>query len=120
MSEATAEESEISAARRLVLAWLREPHRNPRFLSGAGEADLTHDHGPIVERFLSWIHPAGFDFELIDHEHGSGHVYNVHWRYHGCELIGFKQSPPAPKPDDAKLLACAGLLRNDWCCARLP
>lgn len=111
--------SAIDSARTLVLGWLREAHRNPKFLDGNDEQMLKRADERIVERFMSWVTPAGFAYGL--HEIGTKRKrgYEVRWTFHGSELIGFKQPPPANTPENAKLLGAAALLQNEWCCSRL-
>jgi hypothetical protein len=90
------------------------------FLVGYDERMLERADEQIVERFMSSATPAGFECEL--HEIGTKRklAYEVHWTFRGSELIGFKQPPPATKPQDAKLLGAAALLQNEWCHSRLP
>ncbi len=120
MSSIPKEQTNLDDAREQVLAWLREPHRNARFLQEQGEAALQGRHGEIVERFLSWVREAGFEVEMVNTGTEDCPAYEAQWRIRGCVLVGFRQPAAVPLPDDAKLLSCAALLRNDWCRNRLP
>jgi hypothetical protein len=111
---------DVEAACQEVLSWLREPHRNPMFMVGHSDAKLAQARGRIVERFFSWVIPAGFNPTLRQIEHLGSVSYQVDWTYRGSELVGFKQPPAAPAPAEAQLLASAALLRNEWCRNRLP
>lgn len=110
----------VETARLEVLGWLHEPHRNPMFLVGKTEAQLRQATGRIVERFMSWAAPAGFEALLRQQEHLGAVRYEVHWTYRGSELVGFKQPPMGNSVDEAQLLGAAALLRNEWCRKRMP
>jgi hypothetical protein len=110
----------VERARQEVLGWLQEPHRNPMFLAGKTEAQLTQSTGRIVERFMSWSGPAGFEGHLRQQELTGTIRHEVHWTYRGSELVGFKQPPLAGTADEAWLLGAAALLRNEWCRKRMP
>jgi hypothetical protein len=103
-----------------VLAWLREPHRNPMFLVGHSSAKLNQERSRVVERFLSWALPAGFAGDVMPVEFAGVTGYRLDWTYRGSELVGFKQPDLSRSPVDAQLLASAALLRNEWCRNRLP
>jgi hypothetical protein len=108
----------LDTARSVVLGWLRESHRNPKFLLGYDGRMLEGADEQIVERFMSWAVPAGFQCEIHETKRTPG--FEVHWTLRGSELIGFKQPPPARTPEEAKLLGAAALLQNEWCHSRLP
>jgi hypothetical protein len=111
--------SVIDDARSLVLEWLREEQREPRFLMEPSQADLSGSHQQIADRFLYWIIRSGFDAQLVEIQQDGVAGFEVHWTHHGATFVGFKQAPPAEKPDDALLLGCAAFLKNDWCCRQL-
>jgi len=108
-------QSIIESARSLILEWLREGQREPRFLIDESPAGLASSHRRIADRFLDWITKSGFDAELVEVQQDGVAAFEVHWTHHGATFVGFKQAPPAGKPEDALLLACAALLKNDWC-----
>jgi hypothetical protein len=109
----------LQAARRRVLEWLQEPHRNPMFLQGHAHPAARKNHGRIVERFLSWATPAGFEFANHPIATMDGERWELRWTYRGSELVGFEQPAPAATVDEAKLLGAAALIQNDWCRERL-
>lgn len=110
----------VESARLEVMAWLHEPHRNPMFLMGKTGAQLKQSTPRIVERFMSWAAPAGFEGHLRQQELTGAIRYEVHWTYRGSELVGFKMPGLASTADEAWLLGAAALLRNEWCRKRMP
>jgi hypothetical protein len=110
----------LEAARASVLEWLRAHQHDPALFESGSAREGEDADGKIVEMFMNCVLPEGFDFtihEVSDHE-AAGFV--VHWTHRGSGFIGFRQPPPGHTPLTAKLLACAALLRNDWCRGRLP
>jgi hypothetical protein len=105
----------IDSARSLVLEWLREAQRDPRFLIDQSESELASCHGRIVDCFLNWINRSGFEANMVEMHRDGAAAFEVHWTHNGATFVGFKQAPPAGKPSDALLLGCAALLQNDWC-----
>ena len=105
----------IESARSLALEWLREGQREPRFLLDHSEADVASSHRQIVDRFLHWIIRSGFEAQLVETQQEGVAAFEVHWTHHGATFVGFKQAPPAAQAEDALLLGCAALLKNDWC-----
>jgi len=90
------------------------------FLTAPREEDATELDAQIVDRFLSWVNPLGFDFTIYQYADQGNACFVVHWTHHGSEFVGFSQPPPGATPEAAKLLGCAALLQNDWCRKRLP
>jgi hypothetical protein len=107
--------SAIDGARSLVLEWLREGQREPRFLMEQSQSELASSHRQIADRFLHWITRSGFDAQLVQTQQDGVAAFEVHWTHHGATFVGFKQAPPAATPEDALLLGCAAFLENDWC-----
>jgi hypothetical protein len=102
-----------AAAREEVNAWLRD---------GGGE--LTPQDGELSKEeiaalFLERVSRAGFRLEVFPVSDGSRPDFDSHWTFADCALVGFKQPPKAHTEEDARLLACAALLRNEWCRQRL-
>jgi len=108
-------QSIIDSARSLVLEWLRAGPREPRFLIDQSQAEVAEAHRQIADRFLHWIGRSGFDAQLVEIPQDGVAAFEVNWTHHGATFVGFKQAPPAGKPEDALLLGCAALLQNDWC-----
>ena len=106
-------------AREVVLAWLREPQRVPLFLCDATHDELRDSDLRIVERFMSWVSQSGFGWEFINEGSSTQPSWTVHWQYRNAEFVGFRQPPSVPDRNVAGLLACAALLRNEWCFVRL-
>src|ERR1700677_2907079 len=106
-------QSVIDDARSLVLEWLRENQREPRFLADQSPAEIADSHRQIADRFLQWISRSGFEAQLVEISNDGSAAFEVNWTHHGATFVGFKQAPPARKPVDALLLACAALLQND-------
>jgi hypothetical protein len=77
--------------------------------------ELAGSHRQIADRFVQWITRSGFDAHLVEVSRDGVAAFEVNWTHHGATFVGFKQAPPAGKPVDALLLACAALLQNDWC-----
>jgi hypothetical protein len=108
----------LESARAKVLQWIRQDHRNPRFLQECDAPEPSErTDAKIVERFVSWAAPAGFNFTAEQTADGQ---FVVHWTHQGSQFVGFRQPPPGDTPEEAKILACAALLDNDWCRQRLP
>lgn len=113
-------EPHLDHARKLVLDWLRAPHRNPTLLSTATESELAQQHAVIADCFMIWARAAGFGCDLVDTSLDGAPAYETHWTHNGTTFVGFKQPRPEKDPADARLAGCAALLRNEWCRARLP
>jgi hypothetical protein len=73
----------------------------------------------IVERFMSWVSQSGFHGGFVNEGSAGEPSWTVHWQYRNAEFVGFRQPPSVPDRDVAGLLACAALLRNEWCSVRL-
>src|SRR5215203_1199373 len=108
---------ELLQARSEILAELRS--RDAAFLTVPDTA-LGEKHREIAEAFLKWLSSTGFALEIVSlDEHAAG-MFEGRWTHNGAAFVGFKQPPAAANRADAALLACAALLRNEWCRARLP
>ena len=108
---------ELVQARTEILSELRS--RDPAFLA-AHVVTLGEKHHEIAQAFLKWVSSSSFALEIVSLGDAAPGMYEGRWTHKGAEFVGFKQPPAANNPDDAALLACAALLRNDWCRARLP
>lgn len=109
----------VDTARREILVWLRAGHRNPFFFKDRTDAE-SKAHAEIVARFLSWVQPVGFTLQIVNEGTESEPKWSGHWRFQENDLQGFKQPPLSGSRDDARLLACAALLQNEWSRSRLP
>ena len=109
--------SSVEDAASSVLAWLRESHRFPQFLQKCPSNSIASAGAEIVERFLGWA--QGFTFDLVNNGSEDAPAWVAHWMYRGSTFEGFAQPPEHPDPEAARMLACAALLRNDWCRSRL-
>jgi hypothetical protein len=118
-----ASEAALREARIEVVQWLRTPSRFPTFpalLAGLPDDQLARKHPEIAEQLRAWLGTTDFQLEIVSlGEHGNG-MYEGRWTHKGADFVGFKQPDPATNVEDAVILACAALLRNDWCRARLP
>jgi len=110
-------EQELILARSEILAELRS--RDASFLAVANAA-LGQKHHEIAEAFLKWLSSTPFALEIVALDDYAPGMFEGRWTHNGAAFVGFKQPPAAANRDDAALLACAALLRNDWCRARLP
>jgi hypothetical protein len=107
-------------ARDEVIQWLRHPKRFPGFLSGIANGDLARHHAEIAHEIRAWLDQTDFRLKIVTlGEHGTP-PFEGQWTHRGADFVGFKQPDPASTVDDAVILACAALLRNEWCRARLP
>lgn len=109
-------ENELVESRDEVLALLRS--QDPSFLVKLSEP-IREKHREISEAFLKWLSATPFALEIVALEDLPG-MFEGRWTHNGAVFVGFKQAPAAANRDDATILACAALLRNDWCRARLP
>jgi len=111
----------VALARAEVIAWLRDGaiSNDPMFMLGHPEMMLGQMHGEIADRFLKVVEPAGFQLEVIAVERNGMAAFDSRWTHRAADFVGFKGPPPAVSADDTKLLACAALLRNEWCRQRL-
>lgn len=116
-----AAEPDLALARAEVIAWLRDGaiNNDPMFMLGHPEEVLRQEHGEIADRFLKVVAPAGFDLEVFPVEHDGLAAFDSRWTHRAADFVGFKNPRPAALLDDARLLACAALLRNEWCRQRL-
>ena len=111
-------EGDLRDARNEVLSVLRAV--DPTFLAKAPDSALGEKHGEIAKAFLKWLLSTPFELEIVPIGEGKTAMYEGRWMHNGAEFVGFKQPPAAANREDAKILACAALLRNDWCRCRLP
>jgi hypothetical protein len=112
------DEQPLAAARSEVFAWLCASRGDPLRLH-RGELSASRKDAEIVARFLSRVQSDGFTMELVNDGSESDPQWSGHWRYRGSHLEGFKQPTLTSSPGDAQLLACAALLKNEWCRSRL-
>lgn len=89
------------------------------FMLGHPEKSLDGRSGEIAERFLARAGASGFILEMVEKTTPEGTAYEPRWTHRGASFVGFKQPDAVDNLDDAKVLACAALLRNDWCRERL-
>lgn len=111
-------ERELVEARNEVLAVLRSAHAG--FLADVPLARLAEKHAEIARAFLDWLKSTKFTLEIVSLHDSAPGMMEGRWTHNGAAFVGFKQPPAAKNAEDATLLACAALLRNDWCRARLP
>ena len=111
-------EEELRDAREEVLSLLRS--KDSSFLLSVSADALQERHREIAQEFLAWLKPAAFALEIVALAAGKQMMFEGRWTHNGAVFVGFKQPPAAANPDDATILACAALLRNEWCRARLP
>jgi hypothetical protein len=110
---------ELGQARDEVVGWIRG-------LAGATAPDMVsadqdpQHGGSIADRFLQLIQKSGFELEIVNVGTETEPAFDPRWTHEDNHFVGFRQPPSAPTLEEAKLLACAALLRNDWCRARLP
>lgn len=104
-----------------IVAWLRDGavSDDPMFMLGHPEKSLEARTGEIAERFLARAGEAGFALEIVSSPTLDGPAYEPRWTHRGASFVGFKQPAPAQNLDEARVLACAALLRNEWCRERL-
>ena len=108
--------SQLDLARKRVLEWLREEHREPAYLNGAMDAVREFCDAEVAQQFLERARSAGFAYDVIPVQKEDGHVlYVLHWTHHGANFVGFKQPLPEATVADALLAGCAALLENQWC-----
>jgi hypothetical protein len=100
-------------------AWIRAPHRDAGFQRDKPPESWRDSADEIVSTFLNWVGRSGFALQLVNHGTESAPAWVGHWTYNGNEFEGFRQPPNETDPNAARLLACAALLKNHWCCARI-
>jgi hypothetical protein len=115
-----ASEVALRDARDEVLKWLRAPNRLPSFLAGLPDARSAQQHAEIARQLRLWIATTDFQLEIVSLDDSGTNACEGRWTHKGADFVGFKQPAAATNTDDAVILACAALLRNDWCRARLP
>lgn len=105
-------ELSVASARREVLEWLR---------GAAGRSVSIRDEDPgktpareLAQRFLSHARAAGFELTLF----ASGWLmqpgFRGEWRCHNA-VVDLPHVPEGADRDEARLLACAALLRDERC-----
>lgn len=112
---------QLERARGEIIAWLRDGAMNgePLFMLGHPDKSLDGRSGEIAECFLARVGASGFALEMIEDSTVEGVAYAPRWTHRGASFVGFKQPASASNLDDAKVLACAALLGNEWCRERL-
>jgi len=113
-------EAVLREARDEVLQWLRTSLRAPILLAGLRNDQLTQQHGEIAHELRAWIATTDFQLEIVSVGESEIEMFEGRWTHKGADFVGFKQPAAASTHDDAVILACAALIRNDWCRARLP
>jgi hypothetical protein len=108
---------DLHVAAQEVLAWLREGGRFPGLLQN--QTDSVSHYPEIAEKFLRYSALAEFSLEIVCLQDAPP-VFEGRWTHKGADFVGFRQPPPASTREDAAILACAALLRNDWCRSKLP
>jgi len=88
-------------------------------LSSTGSAE-TSDDEQILSQFLTAVKESGFVLDLVNNGSGESPAWVGYWTFRGSSFEGFRQPPDQPDLPPAVLLACAALLQNEWCRARLP
>jgi len=107
-----ANSADLAGARAAVLVWL-SLERETQVPSETTAEDL-------ITEFLRRIEGSGFTFTLG--EAGPPEEtprFELLWQHRGAEFVGFHQPPAAATPEEARLLGCAALLRNEWCRSQL-
>lgn len=112
--------AELELARAEVLIWLNGCDQGAVFAREITAETALAENEKIADHFLSRIRDTGFELEVVDVGEDGSPAFDPRWTHCDNQFVGFKQPPPAPSREEAKLLACAALLRNDWCRARLP
>lgn len=112
---------DVSSAQREVVAWFRDGalEGEPLFMLGQTEHALGERTEELAKRILSRVRTAGFDLEVKPVQENGHCAFHSYWRFRGHDLVGFKQAPTASTEAEATVLACAALLRNEWCRSRL-
>jgi hypothetical protein len=118
LSSNASTDADLREARNEIVALLRS--HDALFLAGLTEATLAQKHAQIAEAFLRWLSTSGFALEIVALTDGAPGMFEGRWTHNGAAFVGFKQPPAAATREDAAILACAALLRNDWCRARMP
>jgi hypothetical protein len=110
----------LSLARAEVVLWLDATAKNhaPPGKDGAQVSPVVPEE-ELPGLFLDRVRRHGFDLELLPVHRAGQRLLRGFWTLHGNTFVGFQQAAEAPEEDDARLLACAALLRNDWCRGRL-
>jgi hypothetical protein len=111
-------QEQLREAREEVVALLRAVE--PSFLEKVPQSTLPEKTPEVAKAFLKWLSGTPFALEIVALNDGNPPMFEGRWTHNGAAFVGFKQPPAAANRDDAKILACAALLRNDWCRSRLP
>jgi len=119
-SDTLASETALREARDEVLKRLRASSHFLTLLAGLSDDQLAYKHPEIAEQLRAWLATTDFQLEIVSLGDSGIKRYEGRWTHKGADFVGFKQPDPAANVDDAVILACAALLRNDWCRARLP
>lgn len=106
-----AEPPSLDDAQAELVAWLRAANGNHRRRSPEGPLE-TRDE--IVRRFLHCVEAAGFKLTMLATGTPGEPGFRGSWECHGA-TVGPATLPESSDQDEATLLACAGLLRDDLC-----
>ena len=108
--------TEVGRAQREVLSWLRGIAGNVHCLR---DEDSTHcSPSELATRLLSHARACGFDLNLLATGSLAQPRFRGSWQWHG-RVLDLPLIPDSPDRDDARLLACAALLRDEGCRHRL-
>ncbi len=80
---------------------------------------VTESDAELVQHFLIEVQTSGFALEITNKATVESPAWVGYWTYRGSTFEGFRQPADSADPDSARLLACAALLQNEWCRARL-
>jgi hypothetical protein len=105
--------------RATVRSWLQERTASSGGARHSAPHPVKESDAELVQHFLIDVQNSGFALEISNQGSAESPAWVGYWTYRGSTFEGFRQPQDSADPDTARLLACAALLRNDWCRARL-
>lgn len=109
---------DLAVARHEVVSWLRDGalDNDPLFILGHPEEFVAVRNDEVAERFLKRVISRDFELKIFQlNETDGAAIFESRWNFCGAAIPGVAIPPRAHTYEDAKLLACAVLLRSEWC-----
>lgn len=86
------------------------------YILGHPEAFVSVRNDEVAERFLRQVTCRDFELKIFQVSEADTVVFfEARWSFCGAAIPGVATPARAHTYEEAKLLACAALLRSEWC-----
>jgi hypothetical protein len=110
-----AESPDLSLARAEVALWLDSGTAQPPAPAfNRAHVEVAVPEEKLLEDFLARVALSGFELEIFPQKHLGTCRYRGYWTLRQKTVMGFHSASEAENEADARLLACAWLLRDEW------